>query len=115
MPVAEQTPAGPPLTVDQEVTAEGVRLRAVGEVDAATEPLLRGPLMKAVNDADGPSVTVDLRRVQFLDSSGMALLMEAHRGLARHLRTLTVLVRPGSPPDLVLRKFRFDRVIRVAS
>ena len=118
--VAEQTltemdPAETLLIVEQHVTQDGLQLRVTGEVDAATEPILRRPLMEAVVAPEAHSVTVDLRRVAFLDSSGLALLMEAHRALARTSRALTVVVRPGSPPDLVLRKFRFDRVLHVAS
>lgn len=103
------------LSVEQEVTEQGLCVRAVGEVDASSGPALRRPLMDAVADPQKRPVTLDLRQVTFMDSAGMALLMETHKRLAQEGRALTVLVRPDSPPDLVLHKFRFDRVIHTVS
>lgn len=107
--------AEPLLTIEQNVTEKGLAVRAVGEVDASTEPILRQPLMDAVADARKGTVTLDLRQVSFMDSAAMALLMETHKRLAQEGRVMTVLVRPDSPPALVLRKFHFDSVIHTVS
>lgn len=107
--------AEPLLTIEQHVTEEGLTVRAIGEVDASNESTLRQPLMDAVADARRRPVTVDLRQVTFMDSAAMALLMEAHKRLSQDGRVMTVLVRPDSPPDLVMHKFRFDRVIHTVS
>ena len=107
--------AEPILSIEQQVTEGALHVRAIGEVDVSNEPTLRQPLMAAVADPQKRAVTLDLRQVGFMDSAAMALLMEAHKRLAQQGRVMTVLVRPESPPDLVLRKFRFDRVLHTVS
>lgn len=105
----------PLLTIEQQVTETALTVRAAGEIDASNEATLRAPLMDAVTDPEARAVTLDLRPVTFMDSAAMALLMDIHKRLAQTGRVLTVLVRPDSPPDLVLRKFRFDRVLHTVS
>ncbi len=47
-----------------------------GEVDLYSSPLLREALMKTIQ-AGGPSVLVNLEEVSYIDSSGIATLVEA--------------------------------------
>ncbi len=105
----------PLLSIEQQQTETALTVRAVGEIDASNEAVLRAPLMDAVADPQARAVTLDLRAVAFMDSAAMALLMDIHKRLAQAGRVLTVLVRPDSPPDLVLHKFRFDRVLHTVS
>lgn len=76
----EQTPsvppAGEPLVVGLHVDAEGGRsLRVTGEIDLATSPLLRDSVMEQLAQAPRRLV-LDLRGVDFLGSSGLAVLVE---------------------------------------
>ncbi|GAC1361845.1 MAG: hypothetical protein NVSMB32_01420 [Actinomycetota bacterium] len=67
-----------------------------GELDASSAPGLDEAL--SAQEAQAPPVLrVDLRRLEFMDSSGLRLLLEAHkRALAAHRRLVIV---PG-PPDV---------------
>lgn len=56
-------------------TATG--LAASGEIDAHTAPSLASAI-----DAAGPDVELDLAGVEFVDSSGLRVLIDAHQRLA---------------------------------
>ena len=56
--------------------AEG-GLSASGEIDAHTAPTLAAAI-----DAAGPKVDLDLSGVEFVDSSGLRVLIDAHQRLA---------------------------------
>lgn len=62
---------------------DGVRVVAVrGELDLSTAPDLEGPLEEAVSDADG-LVLIDLSECEFIDSTGIALIVRAWQRLDR--------------------------------
>ena len=68
------------LEVSQS-TVDGVRVvRAVGEVDVATAPMLHEGLEAVVTSAQ--RVVVDLTGVTFLDSTGLGVLIASNRQLA---------------------------------
>ena len=48
-----------------------------GELDQATAPELSGPLMEAA-ESDGDSVLIDFKECEFIDSTGLAVLVAAH-------------------------------------
>jgi len=56
-------------------------LEVSGELDQATVPDLRAPLAEAIGTGNGP-VLVDLSGCEFIDSTGLSLLVEAQRKLA---------------------------------
>ena len=63
--------------VEVERLDEGIRAFTVaGELDQATAPELSGPLMEAA-EADGDSVLIDFTECEFIDSTGLAVLVEA--------------------------------------
>ena len=56
---------------------DGVRVVEVrGELDLGTAPQLEGPLEEAIADA-GTSVLIDLSACDFIDSTGIALIVRA--------------------------------------
>ena len=60
---------------------DGVRVIAVrGELDLSTAPDLDGPLTAAV-DGGGASVLIDLAECEFIDSTGIALIVRAWQQL----------------------------------
>ena len=66
----------PPLLLARDGDATHPVIRAAGDIDVATSPLLRAALSAAIDDA--PSiVTVDLTDVPFVDSSGLGVLVGA--------------------------------------
>ena len=72
---------------------------------------LRESLLAAVNNSDKSPVIVDLSRVDFIDSAGLALLVEARKRLSPEGRALNVLLTPGRQPERVLKLGRFDRIL----
>ena len=77
-----------------------------GEVDLLTAPRLAA----ALDEARAALVVVDLSGVDFLDSSGLGVLVTAHRDLAEGEAKLR-LVRPRPSIDKVLTLTRLTEVI----
>ena len=65
-----------------------------GEVDIATAPALELALDGAIRDSAGAFV-LDLCEVEFLDSSGLNLILRARAVLAREDRALAIVCPPG--------------------
>jgi anti-sigma B factor antagonist len=83
-----------PLAVER-TSDEGVELVLVeGELDIATAPRLISVLNRAVQEAL-QSLVVDLSDVDFMDSTGLALLINAHRRLTRRRKGFAVVCPPG--------------------
>ena len=73
--------------------AAGVAVR--GELELATAPELSAALDDAIRGTEGPFV-IDLSKVGFLDSSGIACLIRARALLGREDRVLGLICPPGS-------------------
>jgi anti-sigma B factor antagonist len=83
-----------PLAVERTSDA-GVEVVLVeGELDIATAPRLISVLNRAVQEALR-SLVVDLSDVNFMDSTGLALLINAHRRLTRRSKGFAVVCPPG--------------------
>lgn len=68
------------LHVDERVEGTAVVVRAVGEVDARSSPLLAQRITIAFTAVTPPGpLVLDLRAVTFLSSVGMAALIDAHQ------------------------------------
>ena len=102
------------LVVSRHQEPQGMVVEAAGEVDLTTAAQLREELLAAVGHADKPSVIVDLSKVDFIDSAGLALLVEARKRLAPDGRTLSILLAPGRQPERVLKLGRFDTIMTLA-
>ena len=55
-------------------------VQVFGEVDLSTAPELE----QSLADLDGVAVTIDLAEVPFMDSSGLHVLVRAHRRVLEH-------------------------------
>jgi anti-sigma B factor antagonist len=83
-----------PLAVERS-SNDGVELVLVeGEVDIASASRLISVLNSSVADAL-KSVVVDLTHVGFMDSTGLALLINAHRRLTLKRKGFAVVCPPG--------------------
>jgi len=83
------------LTVDTTVVGDAVVVRAAGEIDLHTAPLLDEPVREAVESAS-PRVVVDLSQTRYLDSTGLAVLLGAHQQLRAAGRSLVLRTsQPG--------------------
>lgn len=75
---------------------DGYELLAVeGELDIATAPRMIAALNEAFADLERP-IVVDLSSVGFMDSTGLALLINAHRRVKRRGQGFAI-VCPGGP------------------
>ena len=100
-------PRGPvALRLTRRVRAELTVLELAGEVDLLTVSRLAAGLDDEVRHGDS-DVIVDLRPVQFIDSSGLHVLLGAQRRLARQGRGLGIVCTPGP----VLRVFELSRLL----
>lgn len=81
-----------------------------GEIDLETSPRARVTLLEAVNS--GQPVFVDLAAVTYMDSSGVASLVEAYQ-LTRDKGSRFALVVASASVLRVLRLARLDRVFPI--
>jgi anti-sigma B factor antagonist len=84
-----------PLNVERTRSDGYDVLTVEGELDIATAPRMISALNEALADEDVP-LLVDLTRVVFMDSTGLALLMNARRRAMRRERGFAI-VCPGGP------------------
>jgi len=88
----------PPTTaLDVEVSAEGPDLCIVltGEVDPHTAPRVEGEVRAGLLSPIVETLTIDLRGVSFMDSSGLRVLISAHRSMRE--RGGKLVLRAPSP------------------
>ena len=98
------------FAVELTSTPVGVILAVAGEVDLVSAPQLLAALRDAL--ASGRPVVVDLGAVTFLDSSGLNVLIEAHK---RAEELTTVMALRSVPPRIqkLLHITRLDEVLVV--
>ena len=107
-------PVEPPLAeellrISKGDAADGVvTIEAKGELDLSNAGRLHDSLMTPISE--GLSVVVDLTRVSFIDSSGIAALIRAFRSLDGGGGRMSVLIAPGSQ---VARVFELARISEV--
>jgi anti-anti-sigma factor len=82
------------LRVERESNGEVELLTVSGEIDIASAPRLITGLNEALGECSSP-VVVDLTGVGFMDSTGLALLLNAHRRLARRGQGFAVVCSEG--------------------
>jgi anti-sigma B factor antagonist len=97
--MSSQPPGSVPPSVEAfactvEPEGEAVRVVPSGSLDMLTAPLLEARL-REVTEAGSRRVVVDLRRLDFIDSTGLRLLL-ARDALARQDGFAFALI-PGSP------------------
>jgi anti-anti-sigma factor len=83
-------PSGDLVTFDVSVVDASAAVRAAGEIDSTTAPLLSQHLTELL-DTPVRELTVDLRGVSFLDSAGLCVLAPTHRRAVRQDVRLRVL------------------------
>ncbi|MBC7805906.1 MAG: STAS domain-containing protein [Akkermansiaceae bacterium] len=86
-------------------------VRAVGDIDLSTTPQLRQAVEETIarlpTDGELRYMVLDIREVPFIDSAGLALLVEIRKRFHNTCR-LAVLIAASTQPERVLRLGRFD-------
>jgi anti-sigma B factor antagonist len=86
----------------------GLKIVAIsGEVDLSTSPKVRDTLLDCI--FGGKGVVVDLSKVAYIDSSGVASLVEAFQN-AKTRKLSFALASVGDTPLRVLKLARLDQV-----
>ncbi len=67
------------LTLLVSIDAEAQTLALVGELDMANAATLASELENLEASADSEPITLDMRELEFIDSTGIAVLVAAHR------------------------------------
>jgi anti-sigma B factor antagonist len=100
----------PMLRVDHERSADAHVIRLVGEMDLGNVDEARAALMSAI-DADDVDVIVDMSELEFIDSIGIAMLLEAQ---AASRRDSDRLCFRGSSDEVakILQLTRVDEQLR---
>ena len=89
----EASSPGAPLSIDRHaLNAGGVRLALAGELDLATMKLFERELERVA--ASEQRVVLDLRRLQFIDSTGLHAVLRADQRLAEAGGRLTIIRGP---------------------
>lgn len=87
------------------------RVKATGEVDLNSSPQLRDAVLKAVAATTNP-IGVDLSAVEYMDSSGVATLVEGFQA-ARAKGQDFVLVAPSHSVMKVLQLARLETLFDI--
>ncbi len=84
------------LNIDFKSDEDGARLlfKLRGSLDLATAPTVRAALSEATEKGTHDLV-VDLTQLEFLDSTGLGVLIGAHRRAAEHGGSLRLVVPEG--------------------
>jgi len=101
-----------PFTIDLDDRADRAVLTPRGELDMASAPELEQAVMPRL--ADGTWVVLDLRSLDFIDSSGLRVVVGAHRSAEEHGGRFTcVRGTPGSTVHRIVEIAGIDGVIEM--
>lgn len=96
------------LSVGSRAVAGHTVVEVHGEVDVYTAPMLRERLLELINGG-AHRLVVDLSRVDFLDSTGLGVLV----GALKRLRTSGGVLALVCPKESLLKIFRITALDRV--
>ena len=99
------------MKVESEERDAVIVIRVEGDVDLYSSPELRSAVLEAVPRASA-GVEVDLGEVTYMDSSGVATLVEGLRSANEHEVRFT-LTKPSEAVMKVLELARLDSVFEV--
>jgi len=103
-----------PFRVEAGVEAGVHAFTIIGELDQATAGQLLEPLMEAL-DAGARAILIDLRDCEFIDSTGLSVLVQAHRRLVDENHNPGRLIISGPDPQVrrVLEITGLDRAMGI--
>lgn len=100
-----------PLQIQKDNSADAYVVRVRGEVDLYSSPDLRQAVTEGC-PRESRTVAVDLREVPYMDSSGVATLVEGLRA-AKLRQASFVLLAPSEQVRKVLTLARLDTVFDI--
>ena len=104
-----------PLKLDVDVRGEHAVLTLIGELDVSSAPLLREIVMALAEAPSGaPRVVLDLTELQFVDSTGLGMMVEALARLREAGGDLELRSAHGAPKR-VMELTGIDKVFDLPS
>jgi anti-sigma B factor antagonist len=97
-----------PFDVDLDVRGDELWVVPHGDLDLAAAPELRETLSLALR-SDAPAIVIDLRGLDFLDSTGLKALVEVHAGPEGHRVTF---IHGNEMVEQVLQVSNLDEELR---
>jgi anti-sigma B factor antagonist len=98
--------------VERAVVGRRVVLRFNGEVDLLTAPQLSAAVTDAL-DQGALELWLDFAATEFMDSTGLHVLLEAQRQLTERNRRLTVICAADSPVHRLLVMAGADALLTI--
>jgi anti-anti-sigma factor len=105
----QRIPPGDPLELHVSEHPAGVRVALAGDLDLSTAPKLSETLEQVERD-DPDVIVLDLRRLAFMDSTGVALLLEAGKRAADAGRELQI-IKGSSQVDRLVAETGVDEFL----
>ena len=99
----------PTLSIETEHNLDACVIRIKGELDVAGSPVLELTLREA-EQARAPRIILDLEALEFIDSSGLSVLVMASRRSASNGKTLEVTRGKGQPAEM-FHQTSLDRML----
>ncbi|SDM33886.1 STAS domain-containing protein [Allokutzneria albata] len=94
--------------------ADGILVVTVaGEIDADTAPLLKSAVTRAIEDTPRGDRVLDLTAVTFLDSAGLAALVDATERAEERREALRIVVDANRPVIRPIEVTGLDDVLRL--
>jgi anti-sigma B factor antagonist len=81
------------FTVQLQPRSDAVLIAVSGELDIASAPELE-QMLDQVSPEQTKLVIVDLRELEFMDSTGLSIIVRAHQRLSEHGCELTLIKGP---------------------
>jgi anti-sigma B factor antagonist len=103
-----QTNGRDPLEIDVQSSEERTLVTVSGELDASTASFLYDKLSD-LEVQDPHNVVLDLAKVTFMDSTGLAIIVTEHKRMQHSNGRLTIF----SPPSSVRRLFEITGLTTV--
>ena len=97
------------LRVDIENRADHIVVTAVGEIDASNADMVDGAISNALIDGY-KQVLLDFARVTFIDSTGLGVLVKAHRS-ADAAEARFAIVHPTPQTRKLIRVLGLDQLL----
>ena len=100
------------LIIETQKSPQSSIIKVEGEVDLYTSPKLRSEILNAVLAAEA-EVLIDLSEVEYMDSSGVATLVEGFKGARENAKTFK-LIAPSQAVMKVLELAKLDSIFEIS-
>lgn len=104
-------PLDEPLVIEADVAGDSVELHLRGELDIATVSAFSEAMANYVCD-DLRVVELNMRDLEFLDSTGVGAIVQAHHALEEN-GTQLILVSPSRTIMTRLNVYQLDRLLTI--